>query len=102
MDELNDAAGCRQKELPFIKRIGYRDEREWRILATSDNRRKFFEVPFDLDWIHRIILSPWMTSDDAEIVRKQVRSLVPASVEINRSFLTNSKRWQKLGRSLSR
>ncbi len=42
MDELNDATGCRRKDLPFIKRIGYRDEREWRIYpgqAISLSRR---------------------------------------------------------------
>jgi len=103
MNELNPAEGYRAEDLPFIKRIGYRDEREWRVLVTSaDKNSDFFEIPFEQHWIHRIILNPWISASDAESARRTLRPLVEGSTSISGSFLRNSKKWKVLGEALVR
>ena len=89
------------KALPFIKRNGYRDEREWRILVTSPEPQvALLKIPFSLDWVHRIILNPWMDEPDREAARQHLKSLVKKPTRVTATFLTNSAEWKRLGKAL--
>jgi hypothetical protein len=101
MDELNRSNGYRARDLPFIKRIGFSDEREWRILVTNDDAGDLFEIPFEIDWVHRVVLNPWMPKDIAEETRRIIRPLLAKGVSIQSSFLTNSPRWKRLGKKVA-
>lgn len=101
LKKLREGRLYRAEDLPFIKRNGYRDEREWRVLATSPKpQRARFEIPFKLEWVHRIILNPWMTEWDREITRQSLRRLIEKPARVTATFLTNSKEWKELGKSL--
>jgi hypothetical protein len=93
----------RPENLPFIKRSGYKDEREWRILVVSpDAQQDLIHVPFSLDWIHRIILNPWMREKEREAARSMLKSLIEEPTRITATYLRNSAEWKKLGTALLR
>jgi hypothetical protein len=101
---INDMRGARRRppeNLPFIKRSGYRDEREWRILLTSPEcQRAVFEIPFNVEWVHRIILNPWMAKTEREKARESLRPLIQKPARVTATFLTNSTEWKNLGKRL--
>jgi len=100
---LRETGRYRPEDLPFIKRVGYSDEREWRILVTSPGPQgSLFEIPFNLAWVHRIILNPWMDERERESARRVLRPLIEKSARISATFLTNSAEWKELGKRLVR
>ena len=88
--------------LPFVKREGYGDEREWRILSHSEEQQKqTMEVPFDLNLINRIVFNPWIPDSLVENLRYIVKGLPGCKVlKIERSRLTNSARWKDAGKKI--
>ena len=103
MKKFREGGRYRPEDLPFIKRNGYRDEREWRILLTSSEpQRALFEIPFKADWVHRIILNPWMTEDQRDAARRALNPLIHKPAYVTATFLTNSAEWKKLGKALVR
>jgi hypothetical protein len=99
--KLREVGLYRPEDLPFIKRNGYRDEREWRVVVTSSERqRALFEIPFKLEWVHRIILNPWMNEWDRETARGTLRALIDKPARVTATFLTNSAEWKELGKRL--
>lgn len=99
--QMREAGRHRPDQLPFIKRSGYRDEREWRILLTSSKvQRTKFEIPFELEWVNRIILNPWMPKAQRESARRVLLPLIQKPTRVTATFLTNSTEWKNLGRRL--
>jgi hypothetical protein len=88
--------------LPFIKREGFGDEREWRIITTSSEVAKQTEdVPIQFDMIRRIILNPWMPPSLAESVRQTIRDIPHCEkLKVESSRLTNSASWKAAGKKL--
>lgn len=89
-------------KLPFVKRDGYSDEREWRIVVCCEGEPKLaLEVPIELDAITRIILNPWMPPSLVKTTRDIMRDLVkPKLISIESSRLTNSARWKAAGKRM--
>jgi hypothetical protein len=57
--------------LPFLKRIAFRDEDEIRLIVEDfESVRRAFSLPFDLDMIEEIKLSPWLAEPLVETVIK--------------------------------
>lgn len=88
--------------LPFIKRNGFSDEREWRIITTSSEvAKQAQDVPIRLDMIRRIILNPWMPPSLANSVRKTIKSIRDCEkLKVESSRLTNSPSWKAAGKKL--
>lgn len=87
-------------ELPFIKRIQYRDERELRLIYECKNiQATKKDIPIDLKSIKRITLSPWMHPDIACSVKKTLTSLIDC--EIYRSTLIANDQWKALSNKLT-
>ena len=88
--------------VPFIKREGFGDEREWRIIARCDDKLKqTLPIRLDLQAINRIIFNPWMPDALVETVRQVIRSLPGCEkIKVARSRLTNSTRWKAAGKKL--
>lgn len=88
--------------IPFAKRVGYKDERELRILALcGDAATVSLSLPIDLAWIRRIILNPWMHQSLTGNLRKMIKTIdgcEKLSIEI--SHLTNSSRWKSAGKKI--
>jgi hypothetical protein len=90
--------------LPFVKRVGYKDEREWRIISLLDDATAV-ALPISLEpaWIRRIILNPWIHSSLSDNLREMVRKIEGCSdLSIEISQLTNSKRWKSAGKKVLR
>ncbi len=89
--------------LPFVKREGYSDEREWRIVATCLEAPAFsLPIAIDLGSITRLVLNPWMPPVLADNLRTIIRGLPGcARLKIEASALTNSSRWKAAGKKLA-
>lgn len=91
-------------KLPYVKREGFSDEREWRIVLTCDEDAVMAKsVSISLHSINRILLNPWMPPALADNLRGIIRSIPGCeSVKIEASRLTNSERWKSAGKALVR
>jgi hypothetical protein len=90
--------------LPFVKREGYSDEREWRIVATCmDEPKLTLPVGIDLGSITRLVLNPWLPPALADNLRAIIRGLPGCSkIKIEASALTSSDRWKAAGKKIAR
>lgn len=88
--------------LPFVKREGYGDEREWRILARSTEKLKqTMELPLELSVINRVVFNPWMPPVLVNNLRDMIRPLPGCEgLKVESSRLTNSSRWKAAGKKL--
>lgn len=85
-------------DLPFVKRVAFRDEREFRLIYESKNPLEYKDVPIDLDVIDRITINPWLNTRLADALFDTVRSFPGCErMSIGQSSLVNNKEWRKLG-----
>jgi hypothetical protein len=96
-EELENLTGKDFNRLPFVKRHGFNDEAEYRIIAESgDRQRPVYPIDFQLSWINRIIINPWLPDTISKSVIATLR-LLPncANLPIRKSRLIDSSRWKK-------
>lgn len=86
------------KDLPFLKRYAFRDEREFRLFtASTEDHGPVFSVPVNLDQIARITLSPWMPKPVAENVKNLLKAIPGCeNIKIFRSTLVENDDWKGL------
>jgi hypothetical protein len=96
--------GIATDDLPFVKRHGYRDEKEFRAVYTDlQVARDFVLVPISLDCIDRVTLSPWMAEALAEAVKTTIRGLEDcATLKVYRTTLIENDKWMRLANPKSR
>jgi hypothetical protein len=98
LDELKVDTRFAVDDLPFLKRQGFRDEVEFRVIYQNEGRVLFTKsFEFDLAAIRRITLSPWIVkslSDSVIATLRQVRGC--ERLKIYRSTLVDSEQWQRL------
>ena len=97
IDELDsDWKKPQLKNLPFLKRLPYQDEKEIRAVYINQTETldlKSVEVP--LSNVSRITLSPWMHAEMANSVKKVLKSIDGCQKsKIVRSTLVKNERWQ--------
>ncbi len=102
IDTLN-RTGIKMEDLPFLKRRGYRDEKEYRVIFVDDNNVIHSqEYEIDLAWIIKIVLSPWIPIRLGMSVRDNLKEIDGCShLPIGRSTLINSDQWRKLADRVS-
>ena len=84
--------------LPFIKRFGYKDEKEYRVIYEDINdiyETKDIDIPLSV--IDRIEVNPWIP----EPLFKTTRELLLGIADVDRMLITqsqliNNKRWKEL------
>ncbi len=102
VNELDGRSGKHLSSLPFVKREGYADEREWRIIKQCDEVREFADLAIELSWISSITFSPWMPPSLTDNLRGIIKTIVPdAKISLRSSSLTNSRAWKDAGRKLA-
>jgi hypothetical protein len=81
-------------KIPFTKRWPYRCEAEYRIIATTEGKEKFFEIDITLDIIKRITISQQMPQEIFTTIKTYLQGLKgnPEN-RISRSTLYENKRW---------
>jgi hypothetical protein len=101
--ELQSLDSADADRLPYVKRTGFRDEREWRIVLTCDEEALMSKVvPIEISSIQRILLNPWMPPSLANNLRGIIRKIPGCeSIRIEASKLTNSEQWKSAGKALA-
>ena len=84
------------EDLPFLKRLPYRDEKEFRIIYVDFNQSvDFKDYDITLECILRVNLSPWMPRPLSDAVKETIRSIDGcAKLKIVRSTLVENERWK--------
>lgn len=86
-------------QLPFIKRAGFKDEREFRLVfqsSTDADGPVSFEIP--LETIDRIVLSPWLNKALRDHVTSSLQSIPGCKgIRIARSTLVANDEWRAIG-----
>jgi hypothetical protein len=76
IDELKTSTRFPVDDLPFLKRQGFRDESEFRIIYQNDHRVQFSKsYQIDLASIRRITLSPWIVRSLSDSVIASLREI---------------------------
>ncbi len=97
-DQLKDV---QESDLPLLKRIGYKDEQEYRVLWESETQKlDLYDLKVPLDSIEKIVVNPWLPTNLAETVRSLLQDLVKSCgrdlpIKIERSYLVDSFTWKK-------
>jgi hypothetical protein len=85
------------RELPFLKRRPYKDEREFRIVYTDKEQEaeaKGFDI--DLASIERVTLSPWMAKPLADAVKATIKGIPGcAKLKVYRTSLLENEKWKR-------
>ena len=102
VSDLEGLSPADAHRLPYVKREGFSDEREWRIVLTCDETALMAQsAPITLRSINRILLNPWMPPALADNLRGIIRNIPGCgSIKIEASRLTNSERWKSAGKAL--
>ena len=86
-------------DLPFLKRLPYRAEREFRLIyASAKEKVATYDLSFPLSAIDRIYLSPELpeaVADEVERTLKRIKGC--GGLEIYRSTLSSNAQWKELG-----
>ncbi len=99
LQEIDKLTTKDSDRLPFVKRIGFADEFEYRIIVQADEvQGPAYKIGLNLNWINRIYLNPWLAKSVAESVIATLKSIPGCrQLVISRSQLIDSSRWKKAG-----
>jgi hypothetical protein len=99
LDDVGALTMADLDRLPFVKRIGFTAEEEYRIVYETDEPQgAAFNLAFPLAWISKIYLNPWLPDPLYESVKKTLRGLPDcAKLPIVKSRLIDSARWKNAG-----
>lgn len=99
IEQLNDLKTKDLNRLAYMKRIGYSDENEYRIIYTSCSRQKASKViSIPHECISTIIINPFVSANKAANYIEELKSFSGKnSIKFRKSTLTDSARWQKAG-----
>jgi len=87
-------------DLPFIKRYGFQDECEYRLIYESSKREiKIKNIPISLSCIEKVTLSPWMHKSLSIPLKRTLSSLMDdTTIQIVRSTFVDNKEWKSAGK----
>lgn len=96
VDEIEDHRP-KVADWPFLKRLPYKDESEYRVIYESSQEELSIRLPIDLTSIKRITLSPWMPKAVAESVTGLIGKIPDCSgIHVMRSTLVENTRWKNV------
>lgn len=90
--------------LPFLKRYGFRDEREYRVLGFAPDASGSMSIDLPPGLIRRVTFGPATHPAIVESLRIALRALPDwCGLDVGRSSLTSNERWlSALGRIVDR
>jgi hypothetical protein len=100
--ESSDRVG--PQSLPFLKRLGFKAEAEYRITLESIEPQgtvRYLDLP--LEFVHRIDLNPWMAPSIQESLKDVIHALDGCKdIELLPSALIDNSRWKSAGDRVAR
>jgi hypothetical protein len=90
------------EQIPFLKRIGYSDEAEFRVIyETQEDEYASAQIEIDLSMIDRVALSPWLHNDLSDATKRAIREIPGCSkLKLSRSTLTSNDEWKDMARRI--
>jgi hypothetical protein len=96
--KLRERGRLRARDLPFLKRQGYKPEAEFRIVYTSGVPTTTASVSIELSWIRRVVLSPWLHESLVAPLKATIKALPSCrQLRIYRSSLISNEQWMAAG-----
>jgi hypothetical protein len=91
----------RVDQLPYVKRFGFKPEREYRAVYTSRSDEQLsIPIPITLDCIRSISLSPWMHASLSKSTVAAIRRIEGCGrLKVSRSTLISNERWKNFGQN---
>lgn len=98
MIETAKDSGIAMVDLPFIKRLPYEGESEFRVIYVDEAAEyRSMPIPISLQSISRVTLSPWMPQPLADAVKQTLKQIKGCkNLRIYRSTLIENERWMKI------
>ncbi len=87
------------EDLPFLKRIAFQNEAEFRfVYQSSTDSFRSLDVAIRLKCIDRVVVSPWIHPSLFQHVKATLRSVPGCSgLKVTRSTLIGNEKWKSLG-----
>jgi hypothetical protein len=84
------------EKLPFIKRFGYKPEKEFRVIFESKTRKRAsVPVPISPECIRNVTLSPWLHDSLHDSVVQSIQAIEGFNeLKVNRSTLISNEVWK--------
>jgi hypothetical protein len=82
---------------PFIKRLPYRGENEFRIIYEDRGiePHSLYPLPFSIESIERVYLSPWIKSAAFKSVKKTIQNMPNCqNIKVSKTTLLDNERWK--------
>jgi hypothetical protein len=85
------------EDLPFIKRIGFSDEHEFRIVYASKHKKLAKkDITISLDVIKRILVNPWLHEELSEsVIETLIEMAATKNIVVSQSSLIDSPSWRR-------
>jgi hypothetical protein len=85
------------RDLPFLKRAPYSDEREFRIVYVDhDEECESKDFAINLSCIRRVTINPWMPKPLLESVRATIRSIKGCrELRVSHTTLLENEQWKR-------
>ncbi len=89
------------KELPFLKRFAFRDEKEYRIIyENSVKKYKFKHFKIQTSCIEQVTLSPWLPKPLIDSLKDTIKSFETSpSFRVFQTTLNENSIWQEAGKN---
>lgn len=99
IEEIEALSPADCDDLPFVKRIGFEPEDEYRIIAeTAAAQRPALSIDLPVSRINRIYLNPWLPKSISDSVVTTLRGIPGCSkLTVSKSYLIDSSRWKRAG-----
>jgi hypothetical protein len=99
VDDAENIKIGKPDRLPFMKRMGFEPEAEYRLVATSkDEQAPALALPIDLKLIRRIYINPWLPESMFRSLKSVLSDIEACDhIRISRSGLIDSQRWKNAG-----
>lgn len=97
LSEVKTLSPAHIGNFPFLKRYGFKDEDEYRIVIETIREQQpaiFIDCPHE--WIDAIYLNPWLYGNQAESLAETIRELPGCDrIEVKPSQLIDSTTWRE-------
>jgi len=99
LDDADELSADHLDDLPFMKRVAFAPEQEYRIIAETEEPQEIaLGLELSLSWIGRILLNPWLPSRVADSIKATLTEINGCqNLTVVRSHLIESSRWKRAG-----
>jgi hypothetical protein len=89
--------------LPFLKRYGFLEEKEYRLVYGSDRKLSKFDIDIPHGCIESVKLNPWLDADSFERVKDAIRNVDSCwkSLKVAHSSLIDNEKWREFADRVS-